>query len=171
LHQSCFILFYANTITRPLQGSLFRKFPGGRQAPPIKNQNGNSPIFSNSLQHLVQGFARASKGNLMHTSDLGVPNSEHQKCGCASNNTTESALPSDTNAAEEARHQDPTKPFPLLSVTAATENCNTTMNDILIDSASHCGNTFVSKYSRKVLRLGLYSVNRNPDRFQSRIHE
>ncbi len=114
-----------------------------RQAPPIKNQSDNSPIFSNSLQNFVKGFARVSKGDLMHTFDLGVPvNANRESLDALVLYTTESALPSDANATKAARHQDPTKPFPLLSATAATENCDT-MNVVLIDKLDISRQCFV----------------------------
>ena len=46
---------------------------------------------------------------------------------------TQAALPLNKEVARAARHEDPTKPLPLLSAETATENCNT-MNVVLIDN-------------------------------------
>ncbi|KAL3806134.1 hypothetical protein ACHAXA_010845 [Cyclostephanos tholiformis] len=114
----------------------------GHQTPPIKNENGGSPLLSNSLRNIAQGLARVSKGELMRTYDLGVPiNAGTENLDALILYTSLEALPSDANVARAARHEDPTKPLPLLSASAATENCDT-MNVILMDRLDHARQCF-----------------------------
>ena len=93
------------------------------EPPSSPNENhGPSPLVSSSLSHFVQGLARVSKGDLMQTYDLGVPpNANTENLDALILYTTTKALPSDGNAARAARHEDPTKPLPLLSATDATQ--------------------------------------------------
>ena len=116
-----------------------------KEEPPPSSPNdihGPSPLFSNSLSHFVQGLARVSKGDLMQTYALGVPpNANTENLDALILYTKKLALPSDGNAARAARHEDPTKPLPLLSATAATENCDT-MNVILIDNLDNTRQCF-----------------------------
>ena len=113
------------------------------EPPSSPNENhGPSPLVSSSLSHFVQGLARVSKGDLMQTYDLGVPpNANTENLDALILYTKKLALPSDGNAARAARHEDPTKPLPLLSATAATENCDT-MNVILIDNLDNTRQCF-----------------------------
>jgi len=113
------------------------------EPPSSPNENhGPSPLISNSLSHFVQGLARVSKGDLMQTYDLGVPpNANTENLDALILYTKKQALPSDGNAARAARHEDPTKPLPFLSATAASENCDT-MNVILIDNLDNARQCF-----------------------------
>ncbi|KAL3790467.1 hypothetical protein ACHAW5_010790 [Stephanodiscus triporus] len=106
------------------------------------NNGGGSPLFSDSLSHFVQGLARVSKGDFMQTYDLGVPpNANTDNLDALILYTTKTALPSNTDTKRDARHEDPTKPLPLLSATTATENCDT-MNVILIDNLDNSRQCF-----------------------------
>ena len=100
----------------------------------LSQNNAGSSLFSKSTSHFVQGLARVSKVDLMETFDFGVPinaNSEGMDALILYNK--QAALPSNKEIARGARHEDPTKPLPLLSAETATENCNT-MNVVLIDN-------------------------------------
>lgn len=107
------------------------------KASPSRN-DGGSPLFSKSLSHFAQGLARVSKVDLMETYDFGVPmNADSEGLDALILYNKKEALPSNKDIARMARHEDPTKPLPLLSAETATENCDA-MNVVLINNP---GNT------------------------------
>jgi hypothetical protein len=70
----------------------------------------------------------------METFDFGVPiNANSEGLDALILYNTQAALPSNKEIARSARHEDSTKPLPLLSAKTATENCDT-MNVVLIDN-------------------------------------
>jgi hypothetical protein len=74
----------------------------------------------------------------MDTFDFGVPiNAESEGMDALILYNKRDALPSDEDDARAIRHEDPTRPLPLLSAKTATENCDT-MNVVLTNNP---GNT------------------------------
>ena len=100
----------------------------------LSQKNAGSSLFSKSISHFAQGLARVSKIDLMETFDFGVPiNANSEGLDALILYNTQAALPSNKEIARAARHEDSTKPLPLLSAKTATENCDT-MNVVLINN-------------------------------------
>lgn len=100
----------------------------------LKKIKGGSNLFSKSISHFAKGLVRVSKDDLMQTFDFGVPpNPNAENFDALILYNKKQALPSDENVAKQARYEDPTKPLPIISAKAATENCDV-MNVVLIDN-------------------------------------
>ena len=122
-----------------------------------KDNNVGLPPFSQSLSHFVRGLVRVNKGDLMQTYDLGVPiDANTEELDALILYTKYNALPSDKNVQKAAQHEDPTKPLPVLSATAATENCDV-MNVVLLDNNDRecfalVGSQYQSKHIQRWVR-------------------
>ena len=104
---------------------------------------GVSNLFSKTISHFAQGLVRVNKNDLMTTFDFGVPpnaatTADQENYDALILYNTQKSLPTDKKVAQ---YTDPTKPLPILSASAATENCDT-MNVVLMDNPSNTRQCF-----------------------------
>jgi len=100
----------------------------------ITSNGGGSQLFSTSISHFAQGLARVSNVDLMETIDFGVPiNQFSEGLDALILYNNKKALPSDKRLKSAVRHEDPTRPLPLLSAKLATESCDV-MNVVMMDN-------------------------------------